>query len=222
MGSKGGRGKKNDPGKRGEKTPRRTDRRVALERRAANRRPDPGEIRREADRAKTDGLNDAPASMGLTGPQPTAEMRWRVETWDPGLQGWRHEAYTRTQAEARTIGRRFADLGQRWRHTALTRGGVRAMSERDTSIGGTGSTLNRGSSSGGSKRRRRTVTGYDASKPQSAPPSTSDHERSAEEIDLVDRIRAWCREKGSAVPGGLSSMTLDALEATAVRIGLDA
>lgn len=156
--------------------------------------------RREAeDRAR---LRDAPVLIGYSGPKPAEGMQFEVQRWDSVTQGWSHEAYARTDAAAKELGRqRLGVFGQRWRVRGLVRSGGGSPQARRRRSGGT------------------TVTGYDASKPQPRSGPKEDPDRTETEKAMAAEIARICESRGTVKPKGLGQMREPELRAALERLG---
>lgn len=164
---------------------------------------------------RQEGLNDAPANVGLLGPKPSMDMRWKVESWNTTLSAWQYEAYTRTKEEAQVLGGRLGTFGQKWRH------------ERVNHIGEALTEPTRRRSSRTKKRQPpdglkvTQKTEYDRSTPRPPVGRPINEGRSREEMDLANLIRKRCAELQRACPGGLDQKPLGFLQEWAQKLGID-
>ncbi len=185
----------------------------------------PVEVKRRKIETSTAGLSDEPVAVGLPGPRPPRGMRFETQRWDTSTSGWSHEAYARTEEEAKVIGRqRVGVFGHRWRVHPL----LGASQSTGVSPGTPGRKKTKKKKKkkamqvrvkGSRAKVRNEVTDYNRSAPTLRKPAKEDPDRTEEEVLLATEIASISAARGRARPGRLGFLRQDALVAWLEQFG---
>ena len=189
----------------------------------------PVEVKQRKIESSTAGLSDEPVAVRLPGPRPRRGMRFETQRWDTSTGGWAHEAYARTEEEAKVIGRqRVGTFGHRWRVRPLL-GAIRSTGSnpaRPASKKTTTKTKKKKKKKSTQTRVvdsrakvRKNVTDYNRSAPTLRKPAKEDPNRTKEEVRLAAEIASICAARGRAKPGRLGFLRRDALVAWLEQFG---
>jgi|GEM_PF-6331322 len=151
-------------------------------------------------------------------------MRFETQRYVSGI-GWSHEAYARTEEEAKVIGRqRVGAFDHRWQ--------VRPLLGASRNTGNNPGKPAREKTKKTKKKKstqarvvdsrakvRKEVTDYNRSAPTLRKPAKEDPNRTEEEVRLAAEIASSCAARGRARPGRLGFLRRDALVAWLEQFG---